>query len=114
MQQEIKRTKYPLNAPDSFYVDSISDQWLNDLVDVETTSPVDTMISEERQASLIRAIVTLPTEQSEIIQLRFGVNLNQSFTRQQTADALHIEVSRVRYLEQKAIQTLQHVSGLQD
>jgi RNA polymerase primary sigma factor len=107
--REAARTVASLDAP----VGESEETALGDLVAAAPDAP-DTEVHQALQEQSLRtAVVELPTDEREVIILRFGLGAEEPKTLQQVADALGSTRDRVRRVEQQALDRLSRRRELQ-
>ena len=93
----------PLSQDDEGNELLLSDVLSNDVYEVN-----ETLLVQERQEKLIRALGCLKDREKEILELRFGLNGNEEFTQKEVADMLGISQSYISRLEKKILKKLKN------
>ena len=93
----------PLSQDDEGNELLLSDVLSNDVYEVN-----ETLLEQERQEKLIRALGCLKDREKEILELRFGLNGNEEFTQKEVADMLGISQSYISRLEKKILKKLKN------
>ena len=81
---------------------------LSDVLSNEVYEVNETLLEQERQEKLIRALGCLKDREKEILELRFGLNGNEEFTQKEVADMLGISQSYISRLEKKILKKLKN------
>jgi RNA polymerase primary sigma factor len=73
-------------------------------------SPEEQLIERALQDEINAMLATLNDKESEIIQYRFGLNGRNSMSLKEIGDRYHLTKERIRQIEKKALERLQHPS----
>ena len=93
----------PLSQDDEGNELLLSDVLSNDVYEVN-----ETLLEQEKQEKLIRALTFLKDREKEILELRFGLNGKEEFTQKEVADMLGISQSYISRLEKKILKKLKN------
>ena len=93
----------PLSQDDEGNELLLSDVLSNDVYEVN-----ETLLEQEKQEKLIRALTCLKDREKEILELRFGLNGKDEFTQKEVADMLGISQSYISRLEKKILKKLKN------
>ena len=93
----------PLSQDDEGNELLLSDVLSNDVYEVN-----ETLLEQEKQEKLIRALTCLKDREKEILELRFGLNGKEEFTQKEVADMLGISQSYISRLEKKILKKLKN------
>jgi len=80
----------------------------NFIEDTSVPSPTRTISHDILKQRLEKVLYTLSFREREILKLRFGINVNASYTLEEVGRIFKITRERVRQIEAKAIRKLQH------
>jgi RNA polymerase primary sigma factor len=81
--------------------------------DSDHESPEQTMINRALQESIEEALSTLDEREAEIIRYRFGLDGTQRLSLKEIGDKYQLTKERIRQIEKRAINRLQHPSRSQ-
>lgn len=73
---------------------------------VDEADPFTLTSQVERADSLETLLNALPELQNRVIRLRFGIGVREAWSRELVGKALHLELQRVGYLEERALVAL--------
>jgi len=86
----------------------------NSLLDVLTDAshemPDSELLSDSLKSEIQRAFSTLPSRESEVMNLYFGLNGHSPMTLEELGERLHLTRERVRQIKEKATRRLRHLS----
>ncbi|RMI09088.1 MAG: sigma-70 family RNA polymerase sigma factor [Calditrichaeota bacterium] len=84
---------------------------LLDVIEDDYQPPPDSELEEESlQIEVRRALGTLTKREAEVVQLYFGLGLEQPMTLEEIGERFNLTRERVRQIKEKALQRLRHVS----
>lgn len=78
------------------------------LVDVNTTSPIDSAINNDLSKHVNIALSGLSLSQQKIIRLRFGIDGLEEHTLEEVGKLFSVTRERIRQIEKKALDILRH------
>ncbi len=85
------------------------EQKLGDFIeDTSSDSPADNMRDKELYEVLRRLLATLQPREEKILRLRFGIDGNPEETLEKIGRSFNVSKERIRQIEKKALQKLQH------
>ncbi|MBW1974136.1 MAG: sigma-70 family RNA polymerase sigma factor [Deltaproteobacteria bacterium] len=106
VESVIKTTGQPLSLDMTVGDD---DQKLGDFIaSISEDSPADSMREKELYEVLRRLLATLQPREEKILRLRFGIDGNPEETLEQIGRSFNVSKERIRQIEKKALQKLQH------
>ncbi|MBI4244635.1 MAG: sigma-70 family RNA polymerase sigma factor [Planctomycetes bacterium] len=85
---------------ETFYGEFIEDESFD--------KPIDTANRELLKERIERALSTLTYREREILRLRYGIGIDQTYTLEEVGNIFKVTRERVRQIEAKAISKLQH------
>lgn len=74
--------------------------------DKNATSPAQSVFGQLRAEKLEKLINNLSEKEKRVIQMRFGFDMDQSHTLEQTGQTLGVTRERIRQIEEKALQKI--------
>ena len=74
--------------------------------DKNTINPAQSFFYQLRREKLDRLIRKLSEKEQKVVQMRFGIDTDQSHTLEQTGQSLGVTRERIRQIEEKALQKI--------
>jgi len=87
---------------------------LGDVLKDEAPTPEDFLAQSSLKEDLFRSLQSLPSQQQEVIRLRFGLGGNKELTLSQIGARLNISRERVRQIERDALKKMRNQNALRD
>jgi len=85
------------------------DSELGDFLEDKTVdSPNDSLLSQDLEAHVERALATLSPKEAKILRLRFGIGEGAEHTLQEVGERFAVTRERIRQIEAKALRKLRH------
>jgi len=78
--------------------------------DVPALTPEDQAIHANLKKKVTEVLSYLRPRQERVLRMRFGMNLNTSYTLSEVSKVLNVGQERVRQIEARALRTLKHPS----
>jgi RNA polymerase primary sigma factor len=78
------------------------------LEDKQTTSPLETLATQELTKQVSRALSSLTPKEEEILRLRFGIGVPSPLTLEEVGERFSVTRERIRQIEAQALRKLRH------
>ncbi len=78
------------------------------LEDKNATSPNESLLSQDLEIQVERALATLSPKEQEILRLRFGIGSETEHTLEEVGERFKVTRERIRQIEAKALRKLRH------
>ena len=95
---------------DAPFVNGEENSLIDILHDVNESKPDTALISNSLTVEVQRALGTLTTRESDVLQLYFGLNNNTAMTLEEIGERYNLTRERVRQIKEKATRRLRHAS----
>ena len=97
---------------DAPFVNGEENSLIDVLADVNESKPDTGLISDSLTVEVKRALATLTTRESDVLELYFGLNNNTAMTLEEIAERYNLTRERVRQIKEKATRRLRHTSKI--
>jgi RNA polymerase primary sigma factor len=95
---------------DAPFVNGEENSLIDVLTDPNESKPDTALISDSLTLEVQRALATLTTRESDVLQLYFGLNNNTAMTLEEIGEHYNLTRERVRQIKEKATRRLRHTS----
>ncbi|MCB0429540.1 MAG: RNA polymerase sigma factor RpoD/SigA [Flavobacteriales bacterium] len=95
---------------DAPFVDGEDNSLLDVLVNKDSPTADNTLMSESLQREIERSLSTLTERERDVVRLFFGIGMNHGLTLEEIGAKFDLTRERVRQIKEKAIRRLRHTS----
>ncbi|MCB0396308.1 MAG: RNA polymerase sigma factor RpoD/SigA [Flavobacteriales bacterium] len=95
---------------DAPFVDGEDNSLLDVLINKDSPTADNTLMSESLQREIERSLSTLTERERDVIRLFFGIGMNHGLTLEEIGAKFDLTRERVRQIKEKAIRRLRHTS----